>query len=74
MGALVEQFSIGYFGLWGNNGYVDASDNVAIFGAGSIGLCTLMAAKASRAKVIQVEPLPNRQKFARRICGKSQVS
>lgn len=67
MGALVEPFSIGYFGLWGNNGYVDASDNVVIFGAGSIGLCTLMAAKASRAKTILVEPLPKRQEFARRI-------
>jgi len=66
-GALVEPFSVGYFGIWGNNGYVDASDNVVIFGAGSIGLCTLMAAKASRAKVIMVEPLENRQKFARRI-------
>jgi len=66
-GALVEPFSIGYFGLWGNNGYVDASDNVVIFGAGSIGLCTLMAAKASRAKVIQVEPLPKRQEFAQKI-------
>ncbi|MCK5568037.1 MAG: alcohol dehydrogenase catalytic domain-containing protein [Actinomycetia bacterium] len=66
-GALVEPFSIGYFGLWGNNGYVDASDNVVVFGAGSIGLCALMAAKASRAKVIQVEPLPKRQEFAKRI-------
>ena len=67
MGALVEPFSIGYFGLWGNNGYVDASDNVIIFGAGSIGLCALMVAKASKAKVIHVEPLPNRQKFAKKI-------
>ena len=67
MGALVEPFSIGYFGLWGNNGYLDASDNVVIFGAGSIGLCALMAAKASRAKIIQVEPFPRRQDFAKRI-------
>jgi len=66
-GALVEPFSIGYFGLWGNNGYVDASDNVVIFGAGSIGLCALMAARASRARVIQVEPLPKRQEFAQKI-------
>ncbi len=66
-GALVEPFSIGYFSIWGNNGYVDASDNVVIFGAGSIGLCTLMVAKASRAKVIQVEPLSKRQEFAKRI-------
>lgn len=66
-GALVEPFSIGYFGIWGNNGFVDASDNVVIFGAGSIGLCALMAAKASRANTIMVEPLANRQEFARRI-------
>ena len=38
-----------------------------ILGAGSIGLCALMAAKASRARVIQVEPLENRQEFARKI-------
>jgi len=65
-GALVEPFSVGYFGLWGNNGYVDASDNVVIFGAGPIGLCALIAAKASRAKVIQVEPLENRKEMARK--------
>ena len=59
-GALVEPFSVGYFGLWGNNGYVDASDNVVIFGAGPIGLSALIVAKASRAKVIQVELLENR--------------
>jgi len=65
-GALVEPFSIGYFGLWGNNGYVDASDNVVIFGAGPIGLCALIAAKASRAKVIQIEPLETRREFAKK--------
>ena len=65
-GALVEPFSVGYFGLWGNNGYVDASDNVVIFGAGPIGLSALIAAKASRAKVIQVELLENRMALAKK--------
>jgi len=65
-GALVEPFSIGYFGAWGNNGYVDASDNVVIFGAGTIGLCALIVAKASRAKIIVVEPLENRRDLAKK--------
>lgn len=66
-GALVEPFSIGYFGIWGNNGYVDASDNVVIFGAGSIGLSALIVAKASKAKVIIVDPLSNRRNLAKKL-------
>jgi len=63
-GALVEPFSVGYFGIWGNGGYVDASDIVLIFGAGMIGLSVLITAKASSAKVIVIEPLENRRKVA----------
>jgi len=63
-GALIEPFSVGYFGIWGNGGYVDASDRVIIFGAGVIGLSALITAKASSAKVIVIEPLENRRKMA----------
>jgi threonine dehydrogenase-like Zn-dependent dehydrogenase len=59
-GAWVETFSIGYFALWGNGGYVDATDDVVIMGAGPVGLSALMVAKISRAKAIVVEPLENR--------------
>ena len=63
-GAWVETFSIGYFGIWGNGGYVDASDDVAIFGAGPVGLSALMVAKTSNARTIMIEPLEYRRKIA----------
>jgi len=66
-GALVEPFSVGYFGIWGNGGYVDASDTVVIFGAGPIGLSALIVAKAARAKVITIEPFKNRSDLALRL-------
>lgn len=52
MGAWVETFSIGYFGIWGNGGYIDASDYALIMGAGPVGLSAAMVAKTSGAKVI----------------------
>jgi threonine dehydrogenase-like Zn-dependent dehydrogenase len=65
-GAWVETFSIGYFGLWGNGGAVDASDDVVVFGAGPVGLSALMAAKVAGARTILVEPLEFRRKIALR--------
>ncbi len=61
MGAWVETFSVGYWGLWGNGGYLDASDDVVILGAGPIGLSAAMTAKASNAKVIVIDPLESRR-------------
>ena len=66
-GALVEPFSVGYFGIWGNGGYVDASDTVIIFGAGPIGLSALIVAKAARAKVTIIEPFKSRCDLALRL-------
>jgi threonine dehydrogenase-like Zn-dependent dehydrogenase len=63
-GAWVETFSIGYFGIWGNSGYVDASDDVAIFGSGPVGLSALMVAKTARARTIMIEPLEFRRATA----------
>jgi L-iditol 2-dehydrogenase len=63
-GAWVETFSIGYFGIWGNGGYVDASDDVVIMGAGPVGLSATMTAKTSGAKVIVVDPLKIRRETA----------
>ncbi len=65
-GALIEPVSIGYFAAWGNNGFVDPSENVVIFGAGSIGLSALIVAKAAHARAIMIEPLANRQAMARK--------
>ncbi|MFA7670826.1 MAG: alcohol dehydrogenase catalytic domain-containing protein [Sphaerochaetaceae bacterium] len=64
MGAWVETFSVGYWGIWGNGGHVDASDDVVILGAGPIGLSAAMTAKASNARVIMVDPLASRRETA----------
>ena len=63
-GAWVETFSIGYFGIWGNGGYIDASDTAIVLGAGPVGISTLMTAKASGAATIAVDPLENRRSMA----------
>ena len=62
MGAWVETFSVGYWGVWGNGNYIDASDDVVVLGAGPIGLSASMTAKASNARVIVIDPLENRRK------------
>jgi L-iditol 2-dehydrogenase len=64
-GALVEPFSIGYYGVWGPAGWVDASDDVVIFGSGTIGLTALIVCKTAGAKVIVFEPLANRREMAK---------
>ncbi len=61
LGAWVETFSVGYWGIWGNGGYLDASDDVVVLGAGPIGLSASMTAKASNARVIVVDPLASRR-------------
>ncbi len=65
-GAMVEPFSVGYFGLWGNGGYIDASDVAVIFGAGMIGLCVLIVAKTAGATTITVEPIEFRAELAQK--------
>jgi len=65
-GALIEPLSVSCFGIWGEGGHVDASDDVVVFGAGPIGLLALVVAKVASAKVIVVEPI----EFRRRIAGK----
>ncbi|MCF7953552.1 MAG: alcohol dehydrogenase catalytic domain-containing protein [Spirochaetales bacterium] len=63
-GAWVETFSIGYFGIWGNGGCIDASDIAIINGAGPVGLSAAMVAATSGAKTIVVDPLKNRRDTA----------
>ena len=65
-GALVEPFSVGYFGIWGNGGYIDASDRCIIFGAGMIGLSALIVAAAAGASTLVIEPVPHRAEMARK--------
>jgi L-iditol 2-dehydrogenase len=64
-GAWVEPFSIGYFSIWGNGGYIDAADTALIFGCGPIGLSALIVAKTSGAVTIMVDPLENRCETAK---------
>lgn len=62
--AWVETFSIGYFGIWGNGGYIDASDDAIIMGAGPVGLSACMTAKTSGAQVLVVDPIASRRERA----------
>lgn len=64
MGAWVETFSIGYFGIWGNGGYIDASDYALVMGAGPVGLSAAMVCKTSGAKTIVSDPNPVRRERA----------
>jgi L-iditol 2-dehydrogenase len=66
-GALVEPFSVPYFGIWGEGGHVDASDEVVIFGAGPIGLLALVVAKMAGAKVTLVEKIEKRVQMGRKL-------
>lgn len=63
MGALVEPFSVAYYALVRAGG-VDASDTVAVLGAGPIGLAVAAAANAMGARTVVVEPSPERRKAA----------
>lgn len=66
MGAWVETFSIGYFGIWGNGGYIDASDIALIMGCGPVGISATMVAKTSGALTIVSEPNPARRELAKK--------
>jgi L-iditol 2-dehydrogenase len=65
-GALVEPFSVGYYGVWGPGGWVDASDDVVILGSGTIGLSALIVCKTAGARVVVIEPLAIRREYAKR--------
>ncbi len=63
MGALVEPFSVAYYALVRAGG-VDASDTVAVLGAGPIGLAVAAASSAMGAHTVVVEPSPKRREAA----------
>jgi L-iditol 2-dehydrogenase len=65
LGAWHEPFSIGYFGIWGNGGYIDASDTALIFGAGPIGMTAQIVAQTSGARTMVADPLRSRRDRAR---------
>jgi L-iditol 2-dehydrogenase len=64
MGALVEPFSVAYYAIVRAGG-VDASHLVVVLGAGPVGLAVVAAAGAMGARVVVVEPSPERRAAAR---------
>ncbi|MGD9182533.1 MAG: alcohol dehydrogenase catalytic domain-containing protein, partial [Desulfobacterales bacterium] len=63
-GGWVETFSIGYFGIWGNGGLIDAADIALILGAGPVGVSAAMVARTSGAQTIVIDPIANRRERA----------
>lgn len=64
MGALVEPFSVAYYAIVRAGG-VDASHLVVVLGAGPVGLAVVAAADAMGARVLVVEPSPERRAAAK---------
>ncbi|HYC80608.1 MAG TPA: zinc-binding dehydrogenase [Solirubrobacterales bacterium] len=62
-GALVEPFTVAYYGVQ-EAGNVNASDTVAVLGAGPVGLCCLAAAGGHGANVVVVDPVAERREIA----------
>jgi L-iditol 2-dehydrogenase len=73
MGALVEPFSVAYYALIRAGG-IDASDTVAVLGAGPIGLAVAAAAGAMGARTVVVEPSPQRREAADRLGASDTVA
>jgi threonine dehydrogenase-like Zn-dependent dehydrogenase len=71
-GALVEPFSCGYYATLRADD-LDASDTVAVFGAGPIGLGVVAAAAAKGAHVIVIEPAADRAALALRLGAEVHV-
>ncbi len=72
MGALVEPFSCAYYALV-RAGNVNASDTLAVLGAGPVGLAVTAAAAAMRAVVVVVEPDERRRDIALRLGARHAV-
>jgi L-iditol 2-dehydrogenase len=62
-GALVEPFTVAYYAVQVAEN-VNASDTVAIFGAGPVGLCCLAAARGHGAQVVMIDPVAERREIA----------
>jgi L-iditol 2-dehydrogenase len=73
MGALVEPFSVAYYALVRAGG-VDASDTVAVLGAGPIGLAVAAASGAMGARTVAVEPSPERREAAAKLGASDTVT
>jgi L-iditol 2-dehydrogenase len=72
-GALVEPFTVAYYAVAAAEG-VNASDTVAIFGAGPVGLCCLAAASGHGAGVVVVDPVAERREIATKMGALAAVA
>jgi L-iditol 2-dehydrogenase len=72
MGALVEPFSVAYYALL-RAGNVNASDTLAVLGAGPVGLAVTAAAAAMGAVTVVVEPDEGRRAVALSMGAKHAV-
>lgn len=70
--ALVEPFSVAYNAVRCLGG-VDPSDTVAVLGGGPIGLLSLLAAAASNASVVVIEPQATRRTIAERLGARATL-
>jgi L-iditol 2-dehydrogenase len=70
--ALVEPFSVAYNAVRCLGG-VDPSDTVAVLGGGPIGLLSLLAASASNASVVVIEPQETRRAIADRLGARATL-
>ena len=66
MGTWIENFSVGYWGIWGNGGYIDASDHAVVIGGGPIGISATITSAVSGANTIVIDPLPARRERAKK--------
>jgi L-iditol 2-dehydrogenase len=73
MGALVEPFSVAYYAIVRAGG-VDASNTVAVLGAGPIGLAVAAASAAMGARTVVVEPSPERRSAALQLGASDAVT
>ena len=69
-GALTEVVSVPYHAIWGRSGGIGPHDRVAIIGTGPVGLLAIQISLITGAKVIVIEPEPNRVKLAKDIGAK----
>jgi L-iditol 2-dehydrogenase len=63
-GALVEPLTVAYNAVWNVGNGVKPTDDVVIFGAGTIGLQSLICVKSAGARAFSVDPVTKRQELA----------
>ena len=73
-GALVEPLTVAYNAVWNVGNGVKPTDDAAIFGAGTIGLLSLICASEPGARAISVDPIAKRQELASKFGADSVIN